>query len=450
MPAYRDALQKAKRTQKVATLQLTGIPGDINVLKKKLPGTQVDVYFVDYPPAFDRPGNPYVDSEGNGWWDNAERFNLFCRAVCEVAQDRAGLGWQPEIVHCNDWQSALVPALLELEPTRPATVFTIHNLAYQGLFPHTMFNALGLPTALWTHSALEFHNDLSFIKGGIAFADRITTVSARYASEIQTAEFGYGLEGLLTHRAKYLTGIVNGIDSDTWNPGADPHLTANYDADSLENKKRNKTFLQQEFKLPEDPSLLLLGFVGRLVEQKGIDLIAGLIPQLQNLPVQLVMLGSGDKTYEKDLQKLATDHEKTFRCQIGYDEALSHQIEGGCDAFLMPSRFEPCGLNQLYSLRYGTIPIVNNVGGLADTIDDLDEDSTNLDQATGFIMKETTTTALYSEIVRAIHLYQKPGDWLTLVKNGMQRDFSWQRSANAYVELYHTVLAELHPTGVTV
>lgn len=442
MPAYRDALHKAKRAKKVASVQLPGIPGTISIVTKKLPGTSVEVYFVDYAPAFDRSGNPYVDSEGNAWKDNAERFNLFCRAVCEVAQDRAGLDWQPDIVHCNDWQSGLVPALLDLEISRPATIFTIHNLAYQGLFPHTMFNALGLPPVLWTHSALEFHSELSFIKGGIAFADRITTVSARYASEIQTAEFGYGLEGLLTHRRSQLLGIVNGIDTDTWNPAEDPHLQANYDVNDIKPKKTNKAFLQQHFHLPEDPSLLLLGFIGRLVPQKGIDLIADLVTQLKNLPVQLVLLGSGDKSVESRLQKLATEHSKYFSCRIGYDEALSHQIEAGCDAFLMPSRFEPCGLNQLYSLRYGTVPVVNNVGGLADTVDNVDEDYANLDQATGFVMKDTSSTALYSEVVRAVNLYQNPGKWQTLIKNGMHKDFSWQRSANAYVELYQNVLGE--------
>ena len=450
MPAYRDAMQKAKRAQKVASLQLPGIVGTINILKKKLPGAQVEVYFVEYGPAFDRSGNPYVDSNGDAWIDNAERFSLFCRAVCEVTQDRAGLDWKPDIVHCNDWQSGLVPALLDLETSRPATIFTIHNLAYQGLFPHSMFNALGLPHTLWSHSALEFHGEMSFIKGGIAFSDRITTVSPRYAREIQTAEFGYGLAGLLKHRSDILSGIINGIDTNTWDPQHDPHLSANYDIKTIDQKKNNKTFLQSEYNLPTKPSLLLLGFIGRLVEQKGIDLIASALPQLKNLPVQLVLLGSGDKSFETQLQKLANDQSETFSCRIGYDEALSHQIEAGCDAFLMPSRFEPCGLNQLYSLRYGTLPIVNNVGGLADTIDNLDVDYGNLDQATGFVMKDTSATALYSEIVRAINLYQDQNKWTTLVKNGMQRDFSWTSSANAYLELYSAVLAEQQSATVTV
>jgi starch synthase len=442
MPAYGDTLKKIKRTQRVAAVELPGIPGEVTILKKKLPDTSVEVYFVDYAPAFQRGGNPYVNSEGNPWHDNAERFALFCRSVCEVAKNRIGLSWQPDIVHCNDWQTGLVPALLQTEVTRPATVFTIHNLAYQGLFPQQTFGYLGLPDQLWSPEALEFHHQLSFIKGGIVFADRVNTVSPRYAREIQTAEFGYGLEGLLKHRSAKLSGIINGIDEEEWNPAQDPHLKLPYTLETLAQKKTNKQFLQTSFELPADPNTLLLGFIGRMVDQKGVDLIIKLIPQLDNLPVQLVMLGSGDHKLERTVKELASHHSSTIKCHIGYDETLSHQIEAGCDVFLMPSRFEPCGLNQLYSLRYGTVPIVNNVGGLADSVADLNDQHDNLDVATGFIMKQTTSDALYTQIVKALNVYQDQSKWSRLVGNGMSKDFSWARSANDYIELYETALLD--------
>ncbi|WP_455202138.1 glycogen synthase GlgA [Kaarinaea lacus] len=442
MPAYSDAMQKARRAQTVAQLQLPGLPGTINILEKKLPNNNVKVYFVDYGPAYDRSGNPYVSNDGEPWPDNAERFALFCRAICELAQDRANLNWQPDVIHCNDWQTGLVPALLQTEMVRPATIFTIHNLAYQGLFPQQTFNILGLPQVLWSPDGLEFHNQLSFIKGGVAFADRVTTVSPQYAKEIQTPEFGYGLEGLLKHRSNKLSGILNGIDEKEWNPGKDPHIKANYDTESFAEKKHNKEFLQTTFGLTNDPGALLLGFIGRLVEQKGVDLITEIIPQLNNLPIQLVLLGTGDKKIEHQLETLSDRYSDKFSCNIGYDESLSHQIESGSDVFLMPSRFEPCGLNQLYSLRYGTIPIVNNVGGLADSVIDLNDQYTNLKHATGLVMKETTGKALYSQIVKAINVYQDQSKWLSLVKNGMQKDFSWKHSAMDYVDLYKTALSE--------
>ncbi|HEY5604774.1 MAG TPA: glycogen synthase GlgA [Gammaproteobacteria bacterium] len=442
MPAYGDIFKKAKRAQHAATLGLPGIAGEITILKKKLPDTRVEVYLVDYPPAFQRSGNPYVNAEGDPWRDNAERFALFCRSVCEVAQDRAGLNWQPDIVHCNDWQTGLAPALLQAEAARPAMVFTIHNLAYQGLFPQETFALLGLPDPLWSPQALEFHQQLSFIKGGIVFADRVNTVSPRYATEIQTAEFGNGLEGLLKHRGNKLSGILNGIDDKEWNPANDLHLKSTYDVETLAQKKPNKAFLQTSFDLPNNPDVLMLGFIGRLVDQKGVDLIIKLIPQLDHLPVQLIVLGNGDHKLERALKELATRHSRTVKCHIGYSETLSHQIEAGCDVFLMPSRFEPCGLNQLYSLRYGTIPIVTNVGGLADSVTDLDDEHSNLDAATGFIMKQTSAAALYTQIVKAINVYQDQDQWTRLIKNGMGRNFSWVHSANAYISLYETALRD--------
>jgi starch synthase len=436
MPAYRDTLQLVKTRKLVAEISLPGTIGTISLLETCLPDTSIPVYLVDYPNAFDREGNPYVDRTGEPWPDNAERFSLFSKVITEVAQNRADLEWQPNVLHCNDWQTALAPALLHLAGQRPATVFTIHNLAYQGNFPYSTFTALGLPPELWSPESLEFHGQISFIKGGIVFSDRVTTVSPNYAKEIQTPVFGFGLEGLLKHQSQKLSGILNGIDASTWNPANDPNLTQCYDLDSIENKKLNKTALQEVFRLETDSSKLLFGFIGRLVEQKGIDFIIKLASQLVNLPVQLVILGTGDQKIEKDLQTIADKHPSQIACKIGYSESLSHKIEAGCDVFLMPSRFEPCGLNQMYSLRYGTIPIVNNVGGLSDTVTSLNKKGSNLKQATGFVMKDTSSDALYDEIIRAMNSYQNPDTWKTLVANAMKKDFTWKRSANDYLKLY--------------
>lgn len=436
MPAYRDILQVAKTSKSVSEISMPGTIGTIYLLETCLPDTSIPVYLVDYPNAFDREGNPYVDKTGEPWADNAERFSLFSKVVAEVAQNHADLDWQPDVLHCNDWQTALAPALLHLANQGPATVFTIHNLAYQGNFPYSTFTALGLSPELWSPEGLEFHGQISFIKGGIVFADRVTTVSPNYAKEIQTDEFGFGLEGLLKHQSHKLSGILNGIDASTWSPASDTNLIQCYDLDSIEKKKLNKTALQETFQLDIDSSKLLFGFIGRLVEQKGIDFIIKLASQLANLPVQLVILGTGDQKIEKDLQAMADKHPDQIACKIGYSESLSHQIEAGCDVFLMPSRFEPCGLNQMYSLRYGTIPIVNNVGGLSDTVTSLNKKGSNLKQATGFVMRDTSSDALYDEIIRAMNSFQNPDIWNTLVANAMKKDFTWKRSANEYLKLY--------------
>ena len=436
MPAYQAVMKLVKTSKLVSEISIPGTMGNINLLETTLPGTSIPVYLVDYANAFNRAGNPYVDETGEPWADNAERFSLFCKTIAEVAQNQADLNWLPDILHCNDWQTALTPALLSFASKKPASVFTIHNLAYQGNFPYSTFTALGLQPELWSPDVLEFHGQMSFIKGGIIFSDQVNTVSPNYAKEIQTEEFGFGLEGLLQHQSHKLSGILNGIDTDTWNPTTDADLNQGYDLNSIEKKKINKTALQESFQLDTDSSTLLLGFVGRLVEQKGIDFITKLVPQLANLPVQLVILGTGNQTIEKDIKAMADKFPNQIACKIGYSESLSHQIEAGCDVFLMPSRFEPCGLNQMYSLRYGTIPVVNNVGGLSDTVTNLNKKSSNLKQATGFVMQKTSSDALYDEIIRAMNAFQNPDIWNALVTNAMKKDFSWKRSANEYLKLY--------------
>lgn len=435
LPGYHDALRHAGPLKPVAQIVLPLLAKPATVLEGTLPGTRVQTWLIDFPPAYDRPGNPYLNAYGHPWHDNAARFALLARAAAAIARRAAGLAWRPDVVHCHDWQTGLVPVLLAQEPERPATVFTIHNLAYQGLFPRETLTALGLPEAFWSPERLEFHGQLSFIKGGLVYADRLTTVSPSYAREILTPEFGDGLDGLLRHRAHDLSGILNGIDDRVWSPAHDPHLVAGYSAGRFAAKQQNKTALQQQLGLPAS-AVPLIGMVGRLVEQKGVDLVLEALPQLMELPLQLALLGSGEAGYEDALRRAAEKYPEKLAVYIGYDETLAHRIEAGSDMFLMPSRFEPCGLNQLYSLRYGTVPIVRPVGGLADTVVDATPETLEAGTATGLAFDGATPAALIGALRRALVLYADRRCWKRLTLTGMRRDFSWGRSAGEYLELY--------------
>ncbi len=440
MPAYRGAMRKAEKLG-FASFRMEGVPETVRLLEGRLPGTSVRLLLVDSPAHFDRPGGPYMDPDGHDWADNAERFALFARAVTAVALNKAELDWQPDIVHCNDWQSGLVPALLAPYPKRLSSVFTVHNLAYHGFFEAAKFQSLKLPSYLWGVDGLEFHGGLSFIKGGLVFADMISTVSPTYAEEIRTPHFGHGLDGLLNHRAERLTGILNGVDYKQWNPAKDPHLKHHYDIHHLAGKARNKQQLQTQFGLPQRTSPPLLGLVGRLVEQKGIDLVLSIIPQLVRHDVQLVILGSGDKRFQAELQQAAKLHPGHIAVHIGFSETLAHRIEGGADMFLMPSRFEPCGLNQIYSLRYGTVPIVRRTGGLADTVVDAHDETIAQKRATGFVFDHAAHDDLWRATQRAISVFRgQPKIWQQLIATGMRQDFSWKQSAKHYLELYQTAL----------
>lgn len=446
LPAYPEAVERTDDLKPLCSVHIPGIPGMVKLLQGTLPETKLPVWLVDYEPAFGRKGNPYLHPDGHDWPDNAERFALLAKTAVAVAQGRAGLRWRPEIVHCNDWQTGLVPALLSTEAVHPPTIFTIHNLAYQGIFPASTFQTLGLPAGLWSPDGLEFHEQMSFIKGGLAYADSITTVSPNYAGEILTPQFGCGLEGLLQHRSADLTGILNGVDDTQWDPLHDSHIAQSYNARSFAKKVVNKQLLQQTFGLPENNQALLLGSIGRLVEQKGIDLLLDIIKPLTKLPVQLVLLGSGDSRFEKALQKTARKYADKIAVHIGYDEALAHQIEAGADAFLMPSRFEPCGLNQLYSLRYGTLPIVHAVGGLRDTVTDATEANLSSGAATGFCFSEAKPAAFLEAIERAIALFSQPPQWQKVAQTGMRQSFNWKESARLYSALYQSLLGKSKAT----
>ncbi len=412
---------------------------DVNILETQLPESNVPVWLVDCSELYSTPGNPYLDENGEPWENIAERFAVFCRIAVEVAMNRTELDWKADIVHCNDWQSGLVPALLSLEEERPKTVFTIHNLAYQGLFPPATYHALNLPGQLWNPSGLEFHEMLSFIKGGLTYSDRITTVSPTYALEIQTPEFGYGLEGLLSHRQDILSGIINGIDMDDWNPKTDPNLPQGYDASSLDKKLINKTELQKQVGLPVDAEIPVFGLVSRLVQQKSIDLLIEIIPEIITMPIQIIMLGSGDSNLERELNNFARLYPDKISVTIGYNEKLAHLIEAGIDVFLMPSRFEPCGLNQMYSQRYGTIPIVRHTGGLADTVVDAMPETLADNTASGIVFSDAEAGSLQEALKRCLILFKDKKTWSKLQKAGMKKDFSWKNSAKQYLDLYESM-----------
>ncbi len=435
LPAYPGVLEKAASVglKQIAQLEIDG--NAVIIKQTRLPGTKVAVWLVDIAEFSERAGNPYCGPDGNDWYDNHKRFYIFSKAAELIALNQANLDWQPDIVHCNDWQTGLIPALLSLHPDHPATVFTIHNLAYRGLFSHQAFAELNLPQAFWHHERLEFYGQMSFIKGGIAFADYVTTVSPSYAREIQKPEFGYGLDGLLRYRSNSLAGILNGIDNDEWNPGTDAHLVATYNRRTLGNKRKNKQALQEKMGLAVNSEIPLLGFIGRLVDQKGVDLILSQMSRLLTSNYQLVILGSGFPHYEQTLRNIAEQNPHKVAIHLGYDESLAHQIEAGSDIFLMPSIFEPCGLNQMYSLRYGTLPVVHAVGGLRDTVVEhsLDEIANG---ANGFVFQQPEGDELFAALERATLAYHQPDVWKKLQLNAMSQDFSWETSAKAYCDIY--------------
>jgi starch synthase len=443
MPAYRKCLEGLDSIHTIATLKLDGFHLPIEILQSTLPDSDVTIWLVHSPQHFDREGGPYCAPSGEDWEDNAARFTLFSRAIAAISMNQAGLDWQPDILHCSDWQTGLAPALIADLPNRPATVFTIHNLAYQGLYSRAIFDALDLPDKLWHSDGLEFYGLLSLMKGGLIYADHITTVSPTYAKEICSYEFGYGLEGLLSLRAKQgrLSGILNGIDNNEWDPETDSYLTKTYAIKNIRNKSINKSSLQQYFGLPEKADVFLMGLISRLVSQKGIDLTLDAVTALleSGANIQLACLGSGAADYEQDLRILRARFPDKVGVDIGYNEKLAHQIEAGADVFLMPSRFEPCGLNQLYSLRYGTLPIVRNTGGLADTVVDATESNRKNEIATGFKFNQTTAEALEETIVRALDLFQRPRIWRKMMITAMEQNYSWEQSADTYLQLYESL-----------
>lgn len=398
----------------------------------------VKVYLVDKDEYYYRD-NLYSTQDGD-YIDNAERFVFFSKSIIEAVR---ATGFVPDVLHCNDWQTALVPVFLKTaykhDPvlSKIATLFTIHNLGYQGLFWHLDWHLLNLGWEYFTPSALEFYGKINFLKGGIVFSDIINTVSKRYSEEIQTPEYGAGLDGILRTRKEDLYGIVNGIDYDDWDPAKDRLLPANYNADNPAKKAACKQALQAAFGLPQDPAVPLIASISRLADQKGFDLLAEGFERLLALGVHYVLLGTGERKYHDLFAALARKYSTGFSCKIAYDNTLAHLIEAGSDMFLMPSRYEPCGLNQLYSLKYGSVPVVRAVGGLDDTIED---DPANPAGRTGFKFSDYTTDAMLAAVERALRAYRNADEWRAIMKRCMDQDFSWEKSAQEYKRLYERAI----------
>lgn len=449
LPAYRSVLDHAGKLKAYPGRTISQINTHFRIMETKLPGGNVTVYLVDIPELYDRPGGPYQDQHGLDWPDNAVRFASFCRVIRLLCLGLAGIEWVPDILHVNDWHTGLAPALLATDSGRPGLVFTIHNLAYQGDFPYAAFHNLNLSDDYWSIDALEFYGRMSFIKGGLVYADRLITVSPEYAREITTAEYGCGMEGLLKDRGERLSGILNGVDYRFWDPRHDPMIEHRYWIPALEGKQLNKLQLQQELGLNQDPAAVVLAHVSRLAWQKGIDMIIDTLPELlQDRKIQLIVLGAGEHHYERALLAAAQDIGDRMSVRIGYDEAFAHRIQAGADIMLMPSRFEPCGLTQLYSLRYGTVPVVRRTGGLADTIVDASEVSLLNHTATGFQFTHSKPADYLAAIHRAVTLFHNyPLKWSQLMHTGMHQDFGWTRSAAQYLSVYEKALGDIHVSG---
>lgn len=403
---------------------------------------KVQVYFFDLPKYFNRPGIYGDPKSQKDYPDNDERFIAFCRGALETLKR---LGWKPDIIHCNDWQTGLIPAYLKTvykdDPffNKVKSVYTIHNLAYQGVFPKTSFEKTGLPDELFNEeTGIATGDAINLMKSGIQFADVLTTVSQQYAKEISTDdEYGYGLRHLLHKRRKDLHGILNGVDYSVWDPSVDQLIPQQYTSKTIQEKVENKKALLDAFKLPGEGDEPVIGIISRLVDQKGFDLIKEIADELVKRDIKLVVLGTGERKYHTFLSKLASKYPDKIGVKLTFDNTLAHLIEAGSDMFLMPSRYEPCGLNQIYSMRYGTIPIVRATGGLEDTVEDVDSKN---GKGTGFKFGPYDSKALLQTIERALKMYQDEKAWNKTVKYAMEQDFSWEQSAKQYITLYKKIL----------
>lgn len=445
VPAYPGVLERANALRRLGTWVVRG--GSFELHEGHIDGLP-PLWLFSCPPLFERAGDPYHDEQGLPFADNAWRFGSFCEALARACTGTPGDDFRPQLVHANDWQTALaLPWLRTLLPALPC-VYTIHNLAYQGVFHASEADRLGLPQSWWHPEGVEFHGQLSFMKAGIAYAQRVTTVSPTYAREILTPAFGHGLDGLLRARAGVLSGIVNGIDETVWNPATDRHLAQHYDAsDVATGKLSNRRVLQQELGLAPAGAPLLIGSITRLAYQKGVDLLVAALPELMQLPVQVALLGSGDRSLAEELTAQATQWRGRFAFHNAYDEDLAHRIEAGSDCFLMPSRYEPCGLNQIYSQRYGTVPIVRRTGGLADTVIDVDRNTLASGSATGIQFCDADAGGLLYGVRRAVELRASAAAWLGMQRAGMATDFSWRASAEQYLSVYRQAAEQIHGTA---
>jgi starch synthase len=412
----------------------------VRIARALVPGSKVEAYIVDHPAFYDRPGNPYSAPDGGDWPDNHRRFALLGWVAAALARG-ADPTWRPDIVHGHDWHAGLAPAYLRADGAMAPSIFTVHNLAYQGFFPAGLFSDLALPANFFAIDGVEFYGGLSFLKAGLFYADRLTTVSSTYAQEIQTPSFGWGLDGLLRGRADVLSGILNGVDPRVWSPENDALLPRHYTvSDAAGGKAAAKAALTQRVGLADQPDAPLFGAVTRLTSQKGMDLVLAALPGLLGLGGRLVLLGSGDGHLEAGFAAAAENYRGRVGVVLGYDEALSHLIIAGSDSIVVPSRFEPCGLTQLYALRYGAPPIVRRTGGLADTVVDANPATLADGSATGFAFDAETLDSLLAAIGRATALYADQPSWRRVMHEAMTRDFSWNAAAREYAELYRELV----------
>lgn len=471
-PSSRAAIPERNSTRKTISLRIAGKPVTAEILHCELPGSNLNCLLVDQPFYFDRNGLYQDPATGRDHKDNCERFVFFSRAVLEIAKQ---FDLRPDVIHANDWQTALVPIYMKLgldagradnrtvgqsdkENTpivslsdspavvgkNTASILTIHNMAFQGQFWHWDMPLIGLDWSHFTFRELEYFGKLNLLKGGIVFADMITTVSPTYAREIQTPEYGAGLDGVLRERSADLVGILNGVDTEIWNPETDAALPKNYSvADFVTGKAACKAELQKQVGLPVRDDVPLFGMISRMTSQKGLDILAECAERVLRHDVQLSFLGTGDQQYEDFLSNLSSKHPDRVAVRIDFDDELAHRIEGGADGYLMPSRFEPCGLNQMYSLRYGTVPIVRAVGGLADSVVDTNAETLAEHKATGFRFEEYSSKALAGEVDRAMQTYRQKKTWNQLAETGMRQDLSWNRSAAEYEAVYRRAVAKM-------
>ena len=437
MPLYKSIDKKKFKLKKVGEQMLIPAAGEmvaVDVFTAKIPGSKSKAYFIECDELFGR--DQMYQENGQDYPDNDIRFAVFSRAVLEMVRM---IDFKPDVIHCNDWQTGLIPTYLKVVYGQDdfykeiSTVMTIHNIAYQGMFHHMTMERVGLPWDIYTPDGVEFWGHVNYLKAGLVYADIINTVSETYAGEIQSGEdFGRGLEGVLKSRSDSVYGILNGIDIELWNPETDEFIASNFTHKDLRSKSRCKKALQKDQELPTN-NAPIIGLISRLADHKGFDLVAGALDEIMKEDVQFVLLGTGDPKYHELLEEKAKEHKDKMSVNLKFDNQLAHRIYAGCDIFLMPSKYEPCGLGQMIALRYGALPLVHKTGGLADTITDYTEDPSNGD---GFVFEEYTTDALIDAFKRALEVYNNKRKWNSIVKNCMQLDFSWKNSAKKYMELY--------------
>lgn len=440
LPGFAPILAGLTQAREVAMLPARGQGPAAKLLLGDLAACGVQAYVVDAPALYQREGGPYADAQHRPFVDNHLRFARLCWAAAELAQG-ADAAWRPELVHAHDWHAGLTPACLQAVGAHVPSVYTVHNLAYQGSFSAGQFHQLGLPEVYFQPDGLEFHGTLNFMKAGLHYADRITTVSPTYAREIQHPEQGMGMDGLLRARADVLSGILNGVDEAVWHPAMDALIPTNYDAGRLAGKARCKAALQKQLGLAEDAAAPLFTVVSRLTEQKGLHLVLATLPQLIARGAQFALLGTGDAPMQDAFRAAAAAHPQAVSVRIGYDEPFAHQLIAGADIIMVPSHFEPCGLTQLYGLAYGTLPLVRRVGGLADTVTDCSLEAMDEGRATGVVFDAFSEAGLDAGIRRALALYRRRSEWKAVQRTAMAQRHDWAEAAQQYLAVYRQALA---------